>query len=70
VNHFTPSALAHALDREGFTAVTVAVGTPELPDESFASGLLRRAVFRAARHLPGAVHTPLALNLQAYARRD
>lgn len=70
VNHFTPSALARALEREQFTDVTVIAGAPELPNGSFASGLLRRAVFTAARHLPGAVHTPLALNLQAYARRD
>jgi SAM-dependent methyltransferase len=70
VNHFTPSALARALEREGFTRVTVDAGAPELPDGSSASGLVRRLVFNAARHLPGAVHTPLALNLQAYARRD
>jgi SAM-dependent methyltransferase len=81
VNHFTPRSLAAALERAGFRAVGVQTGAPELPPppsgatavtssplRRVASNALRRAVYAAAR-LPGAVHTPLALNLQAYASR-
>jgi hypothetical protein len=31
---------------------------------------VRQLVFTPARYVPGGVHTPLALNLQAYGRRD
>jgi hypothetical protein len=34
-----------------------------------ASNLLRGALYRLASIVPGSVHTPLALNLLAYARR-
>jgi SAM-dependent methyltransferase len=73
VNHFTPRSLRMALERAGFSDVHVGVGAPELlPAEGSAprrivSNVLRRGVYAAAR-LPGGVHTPLALNLQAYAR--
>ena len=73
VNHFSPRALSTALERAGFTDITVRAGAPELlppdgrPVRRALSNLLRLGVYSAAL-LPGAVHTPLALNLQAYAR--
>jgi len=70
VNHFSPRSLRLALQRSGFTDVRVHVGAPELPPESSASSRIgRRIVFHAAR-LTGGAASPLALNLQAYARRD
>ena len=73
VNHFSPGALRLALARAGFTAIDVRTGAPELlpadghgPRRAFQNGV-RLAVYGAAS-LPGAVHTPLALNLQAYAQ--
>jgi SAM-dependent methyltransferase len=70
VNHFTPASLERALTREGFRDITIVAGAPEMPDENGYGRLLRRIVFASARTFPGAVHTPLALNLQAYGRRD
>jgi SAM-dependent methyltransferase len=73
VNHFSPRALALALQRAGFCHVTVCPGAPELLPagasrwRSRLSNVVRLAVFAAAR-LPGAIRTPLALNLQAYAQ--
>lgn len=73
VSHFSPASLRLALDRAGFSAITILPGAPELPDGGGFRGRLarafRRGVHLAARVLPGGVHTPLALNLQAYARR-
>jgi SAM-dependent methyltransferase len=68
VNHFSPASLRRALEEEGFRTITVIAGAPELPD-SAASRFVRRLAFLPARVIPGAVHTPLALNLQAYGRR-
>ena len=68
VNHFSPGSLGRALAAEGFTDVSVIAGAPELPAGAV-SRMIRRLAFMPARALPGAVHTPLALNLQAYARR-
>ena len=75
VNHFSPRSLALCLTRAGFTDVRLDTGAPELlPIESgeglsrTASNALRLAVYMTAS-VPGGVHTPLALNLQAYARR-
>lgn len=71
VNHFSPRALRLALERAGFDSIHVEVAAPELPaagSRARASRLLRLGVFHAARVVPGGVHTPLALNLQAYAR--
>jgi SAM-dependent methyltransferase len=75
VNHFSPTSLAMALTRAGFSSVRVGTGAPELlPLEDgrrlrrASSNALRLAVYAGAS-MPGAVHTPLALNLQAYARR-
>jgi 2-polyprenyl-3-methyl-5-hydroxy-6-metoxy-1,4-benzoquinol methylase len=67
VNHFSPRSLALALEYAGFSNVRVATAPPELPRRGL-SGALRLATFAAAS-LPGAVHTPLALNLQAYGTR-
>ena len=73
VNHFGPSSLRLALEREGFGEVRVAVAAPELPDGASArtgiDRLARRFAFRAASGLPGGTYTPIAFNLQAYARR-
>lgn len=68
INHFTPASLRLALERSGFTAVRVTAAAPEMPDAG-AGRIVRRAVFLGARRLPGGVHTPLALNLQAIATR-
>jgi 2-polyprenyl-3-methyl-5-hydroxy-6-metoxy-1,4-benzoquinol methylase len=69
VNHFSAASLSRALERAGFCAIEVSVAAPELPDGS-ADRWLRLAAFRLARALPGGAASPLALNLQAYARRD
>ena len=68
VNHFSPASLRTALERSGFTDVSVHTAAPELPPSSAISRAVRLAIYAAGR-LPGAVHTPLALNLQAYATR-
>jgi 2-polyprenyl-3-methyl-5-hydroxy-6-metoxy-1,4-benzoquinol methylase len=71
VNHFSPLSLEWALARAGFEQVTVRTGAPEMipfRPASFRpaiSNAMRLALYAAGR-LPGAVHTPLALNLQAY----
>lgn len=68
VNHFSPGSLRLALQLAGFSSITIAVGAPELPPASALSRAARLAVFHAAR-IAG-TSTALALNLQAYARRD
>jgi hypothetical protein len=73
VNHFSPRSLALALDRAGFDHISVRTGAPELRPVSSgwharASDAVRLGIYAAAR-LPGAVHTPLALNLQAFATK-
>lgn len=68
VNHFSPGSLKRALEAEGFSDVSVVAGVPEFPSPG-PSSLLRRTLFRIARSMPGGLHTPLALNLQAYGRR-
>ena len=68
VNHFSPRSLRRALEAENLADVVVIAGAPELPP-GVAARFIRRLAFLPARALPGAVHTPLALNLQAYARR-
>ena len=69
INHFTPASLRLALERSGFTAVRIETAAPEMPDGDGLSRAVRRAVFFGARRIPGAVHSPLALNLQAVATR-
>jgi hypothetical protein len=72
VNHFTPHSLALALRRAGFQHVSMRTGAPELPPARGSrvvhalSRVVRLGIYGAGR-LPGAVHTPLALNLQAFA---
>ena len=71
INHFSARSLELALVCAGFRHVSLAPGAPELKFdgttlERVASNGLRRSVYTAAR-FPGAVRTPLALNLQAYA---
>jgi len=73
VNHFTPASLRMALERAGFATIVVRTAAPELPPDGtglrrLASSAIRLGVYGAAR-LPGGVHTPLALNLQAYGER-
>jgi 2-polyprenyl-3-methyl-5-hydroxy-6-metoxy-1,4-benzoquinol methylase len=74
VNQFSPASLQLALTRAGFERIRLCTGAPELPPVDGALSraalgrLLRLGVFAAAS-LPGALHTPLALNLQAYATR-
>jgi len=70
VNQFTPRSLARALETAGFREVRVRPAAPELPPANGMRGLVSRAFRRtvfAAAMLPGAVETPLALHLQAYA---
>lgn len=73
VNHFSPGSLRLALTRAGFTDVRITVGAPELFDgirgfRGVWSRFIPRAVYQTARWMPFGVHTPLAMNLQAYAR--
>lgn len=70
VNHFSPGSLRLALERAGFTDVTVEVAAPECPPGSRAASLLRLALWNIGRVLPFGVHTPIALHLQAFARRS
>lgn len=67
VNHFSARALGLALERAGFDDVSMTVGRPELPARG--AHALRLAAFRAAR-FAGGPRSPLAFNLQAYARRS
>jgi 2-polyprenyl-3-methyl-5-hydroxy-6-metoxy-1,4-benzoquinol methylase len=73
VNQFTPASLRLALERAGFDDPAVRVAAPELPPASgpraHAARALRLAVFATAS-CPGAVHTPLALHLQAFATKS
>lgn len=73
VNHFGPSSLRLALERVGFTDVRVLVGAPEMPGGADArtavDHVARRAAFRVASAVPFGPYTPVAFNLQAYARR-
>ncbi len=73
VNHFSPASLRKGLERAGLREIAVEVGPPEFPPAAGGLGaianLARRTVYLTARYGPGGVHTPLALNLLAYARR-
>jgi SAM-dependent methyltransferase len=73
VSHFSATSLRHALERAGFSSIAIEVGLPELPATPGIRGRMsrgsRRIVHGVAGLLPAAVFTPLALNLQAYARR-
>jgi hypothetical protein len=75
VNHFTAGSLRRCLEAAGFQGVTIEAAAPEFIPATFAgrsagqawSAFLRRTVYRLARGIPGGVHSPLALNLQAFA---
>ncbi len=69
VNHFSPGSLRLALARAGFTDISVEIAAPECPPESRRSSAVRLALYRLGRLVPFGVHTPLALHLQAFARR-
>lgn len=70
VSHFSPRALRLALERAGFTRISLQVGAPEHSDgggrREGLSNLARDGVFYAARLL-GGTRSPLAFNLQAFA---
>jgi SAM-dependent methyltransferase len=68
VSHFSPSSLRLALERAGFSSISIEVGAPELPPVDKASTALRLALYGLGRVVPFATRTPLALNLQAFAR--
>ncbi len=74
VNHFSPRSLARALTAAGFTRATVRTAPPELPPRDTRplwqalDNAVRLTVYAAGR-LPGAVYTPLALHLQAFAQK-
>jgi SAM-dependent methyltransferase len=73
VNHFSPASLRTGLERAGLRRVAVEIGPPELPPAqrglAALSNVARRSLYHAGKLLPGGIHTPLALNLLAYARR-
>jgi SAM-dependent methyltransferase len=73
VSHFTPRSLRMALEQAGFTDVRIRPAAPVLPPERpGAARALRVAFLRgtagAARAIPFGARSPLAMNLQAYAR--
>lgn len=68
VNHFSPRSLRMALERSGFGDVTVEIAAPEGPPASRWATAVRLGLYNASRLVPGAIHTPLALHLQAFAR--
>ncbi len=73
VSHFSPRALALALARAGFVEVALNVGRPERseslsPPRRALGNAARAAAYAVARILPGGVRSPLAFNLQAFAR--
>ncbi|HEX6367299.1 MAG TPA: class I SAM-dependent methyltransferase [Longimicrobium sp.] len=73
VSHFTPGSLRMALERAGYMDVSITTAAPVLPPPGGGAAragavALRRATTAAARLIPGGARTPLAMNLQAYAR--
>ena len=68
ISHFSPRALRIALERAGFDDITVEIAAPEYPPGARASAFVRLALFNLGRRLPGGIHTPIALHLQAFAR--
>lgn len=76
VNHFTARSLKLALERAGFEHVHLMPGMPEdlplkgaMDLKGLTSRYFRRCVYTAGKYIPGGAYTPLALNLQAFARR-
>jgi SAM-dependent methyltransferase len=75
VSHFTPRALRLALEQAGFGAIDIRPAAPVLPPEGPGARRRARVAFlrgtaAAARVLPWGTRSPLAMNLQAYARLD
>jgi hypothetical protein len=70
VSHFSPRSLRLALERAGFEQVTVEIAAPECPPASSMSTAARLALYEIGRVVPGSLHTPLALHLQAFGRRS
>jgi SAM-dependent methyltransferase len=73
VSHFTDGSLRMALERAGYVDVSITTAAPVLPPPAegaahAAQVAVRRGMTAAARLLPGGTRTPLAMNLQAYAR--
>ncbi|HYR07236.1 MAG TPA: class I SAM-dependent methyltransferase [Longimicrobium sp.] len=73
VSHFTAGSLRMALERAGYADVSITTAAPVLPPPArgaahAAQVAVRRGMTAAARLLPGGTRTPLAMNLQAYAR--
>jgi SAM-dependent methyltransferase len=68
VSHFSPRSLRYALESAGFDSISIFVAAPERPPSQL-SWCARLAVFRASRLMPFGVYTPMALNLQALARK-
>ena len=66
VNHFSPAALAAALERVGLRRISVDIAPPELPAvhdyRGVISNMFRRSLYHGGRRLPHGVNTPLALN--------
>lgn len=69
VSHFSPRALELALARAGFDEITLEVAAPECPPGARLSAQARLALYNVARRVPFGVHTPIALHLQAFARK-
>ncbi|HEX6910235.1 MAG TPA: class I SAM-dependent methyltransferase [Longimicrobium sp.] len=73
VSHFTPRALRMALEQAGFTQIEIRPAQPVLPPEAPGARRAARVAFlrgttAAARAIPFGARSPLAMNLQAYAR--
>jgi SAM-dependent methyltransferase len=74
INHFSPTSLRLALERAGFASIKLSIGAPELPEvaasaRAVGSNAFRLSVYYLGQMIPGGIHTPLALNLQAYAQK-
>jgi SAM-dependent methyltransferase len=69
VSHFSPKALRRALERAGFTAISIVPAAPECPPGRPASEAFRRGLYSLVRSLPDGVNMPLTLHLQAFAQR-
>jgi SAM-dependent methyltransferase len=71
VNHFSPPSLRIALEKAGFSKISIRVAPPEFVGKNGVSlrptVLARLACYYAARMIPGGVSWPLTMNLQAYA---
>ncbi len=68
VNHFSPAALHLALERAGFDQISIEIAPPECPPAAHVPTLLRLGLYHVSRLVPGGIHTPMALHLQAFAR--